>query len=188
MNDSLKVAILDLNFSKYLDQGGRLLKSAPPNIKTLKKVQDFVQVHGWDTYDYTSFKYLGARIKSTIKCPKHGVFEQTPGDHVKGQGCPKCRNSLGDTSILYLLKSTTTDTYKIGITNNLDRRIASIGDSLIRIASITISNPGTYERLLHKKYQKIQRFNPNVRNGGTEFFQLSEEQVQEVLDYFKSIS
>ena len=48
--------------------------------------------HG-DYYDYSLVDYNGIFEKIKIICPKHGVFEQTPSNHVNnGQGCPKCGN------------------------------------------------------------------------------------------------
>jgi hypothetical protein len=29
----------------------------------------------------------------TITCPKHGDFQQTPGNHLSGHGCPKCADA-----------------------------------------------------------------------------------------------
>ena len=56
--------------------------------------EDFIQrtreVHG-DKYDYSLTEYKGAFNKIEIICPEHGVFEQTPTNHVKNKyGCPKC--------------------------------------------------------------------------------------------------
>jgi len=36
--------------------------------------------------------YKTSKIKVKIKCPIHGIFEQTPVLHLKGQGCSKCKN------------------------------------------------------------------------------------------------
>lgn len=41
-------------------------------------------------YDYSKFEYLGYKIKSTIICPTHGEFMQTPFGHLQGNGCPDC--------------------------------------------------------------------------------------------------
>lgn len=46
-------------------------------------------VHG-DRYNYSQVKYKNNRTKVKIICPKHGIFEQTPGNHLQGQGCPVC--------------------------------------------------------------------------------------------------
>lgn len=34
--------------------------------------------------------YHNIITKVKITCPNHGIFEQTPRMHLKGQGCPKC--------------------------------------------------------------------------------------------------
>jgi superfamily II DNA or RNA helicase len=47
------------------------------------------QVHG-DKYDYSKVEYKNSRTKVIIICPEHGEFLQTPGSHLKGQGCRKC--------------------------------------------------------------------------------------------------
>lgn len=45
--------------------------------------------HG-DEYDYTNTQYINMSHKVAVLCPKHGVFEQSPQAHLKGQGCPVC--------------------------------------------------------------------------------------------------
>ena len=45
--------------------------------------------------NYYSYKYdktvvKGSKIPVTITCPIHGDFEQRPGDHLRGCGCPLC--------------------------------------------------------------------------------------------------
>lgn len=47
------------------------------------------QVHG-DRYDYTSVVYQGARELVAIRCFDHGVFYQSPNNHMKGVNCPVC--------------------------------------------------------------------------------------------------
>jgi len=46
-------------------------------------------IHG-DKYDYSLVEYRGKDIKVKIICPIHGVFEQTPNNHMHGAGCYKC--------------------------------------------------------------------------------------------------
>jgi len=43
-----------------------------------------------DKYDYTAVNYEDSNIKIFIKCPNHGLFQQTPAHHLNGQGCPYC--------------------------------------------------------------------------------------------------
>lgn len=44
-------------------------------------------------YDYSLVKYIQSNIKVKIICPKHGIFEQQPNNHLHGQRCIKC---MGD--------------------------------------------------------------------------------------------
>lgn len=63
-------------------------------IKNCKRTTaDFIvaakQVHG-ETYDYSMVDYVQSHSKVTIICPTHGEFNQTPNNHLRGQGCPDC--------------------------------------------------------------------------------------------------
>lgn len=101
------------------------------------------EAHG-DKYDYSKFLYNGCRKKSTIICKEHGIFEQTPFNHMQGQGCPKCGDenaklkkankiyqNFGDSiisaysnqkTILYYVKINK-EYYKIGLTKkSIDKR------------------------------------------------------------------
>ena len=55
--------------------------------------QDFIYkaklLHG-NLFDYKKVDYKGADIKTEIICKKHGSFFQSPHNHLKGSGCPKC--------------------------------------------------------------------------------------------------
>lgn len=46
-------------------------------------------IHG-DRYNYTEVKYVSSIKKVSIFCDLHGVFSQTPGHHIAGQGCNNC--------------------------------------------------------------------------------------------------
>lgn len=41
-------------------------------------------------YDYSSVDYKNCSTKVEIICPTHGRFDQKPGDHLRGIGCPVC--------------------------------------------------------------------------------------------------
>lgn len=45
-------------------------------------------------YNYDLSNYKNNRTKVKIICHKHGIFEQRPNDHLKGQGCPYCANNV----------------------------------------------------------------------------------------------
>ena len=59
--------------------------------KEFVKVANFVH-EGF--YDYELVSYEATGVKVTIVCPNHGKFEQTPGGHLVGQGCPRCALDL----------------------------------------------------------------------------------------------
>lgn len=177
-------------FSQYI-RGHRQGRGCPECAKTKTKklkqhcdlIADFIKVHG-NRYNYSRVSYTGVRQKITILCDKHGQFSQYPNDHLKGQGCPKCQHQ--NQNILYVLKCLDTELIKIGITNSLGKRISSIGGNLKTLGYVVLENPRQVEKALHKKYEKYQRFNTYVRNGGTEFFQLSEAQVIELIQNISS--
>ena len=57
-------------------------------------------------YDYSLVKYSGNKNHVTIICPIHGEFKQRPDKHLRGQGCPKCNKSHGETIVeRYLLNN-----------------------------------------------------------------------------------
>lgn len=43
-------------------------------------------------YDYSLVEYVDSKTKVKIICPKHGVFEQVPNNHLRQGGCPQCSN------------------------------------------------------------------------------------------------
>lgn len=52
-------------------------------IELCKKVHD-------EKYDYSEMIYNGNKYYIKIICKKHGVFEQRPNNHLRGEGCNKC--------------------------------------------------------------------------------------------------
>jgi len=60
---------------------------------TRKAKNSFIEraraVHG-DMYNYSKAVYTRSHDKVIITCSKHGDFEQTPSNHLKGYGCAKC--------------------------------------------------------------------------------------------------
>lgn len=55
-------------------------------------------------YDYSKTEYISTHKPVTIICPEHGEFEQSPANHLKGEGCPFCKISLMERSIETFLK------------------------------------------------------------------------------------
>lgn len=52
-------------------------------------IEEAKKIHG-NEYDYSKVDYINNRTKLCIICTKHGEFWQSPRQHLRGQGCPKC--------------------------------------------------------------------------------------------------
>lgn len=80
------------------------------NIKNKQSmgIKEFVkrarEVHN-NKYDYSKVEYVNSRTKVCISCVQHGDFYQTPNNHLRGQGCPKCREYKGEAQISEFLKA-----------------------------------------------------------------------------------
>jgi hypothetical protein len=62
-------------------------------VKTTKSLNTFIEQANKKHnrfYSYNLSKYVNTDTKLTITCPIHGNFKQSPANHLKGQGCPKC--------------------------------------------------------------------------------------------------
>ena len=66
-------------------------------------LEEFIErankVHGIGTYDYSKVNYVNMNTEVIITCLKHGDFPQKPGNHLSGEGCPKCNNYKGEIAI-----------------------------------------------------------------------------------------
>lgn len=135
-----------------------------------------------DKYDYSKVIYKNSKEKTEIICPLHGSFLQLPSHHLRFHGCPRCAGH--NHNILYLLKCLDTGWYKVGVTTDtVQNRISSIGGNLEEVHHVQLEDPRKHEAILHKQYSKEREYNLCVRDGKTEFFSLTEEQVKEVIDY-----
>lgn len=76
--------------------------------KHRSNTQEFLEkakkIHG-NRYDYSLSEYSTTRSKVKIVCPKHGIFEQTARNHLKGNGCNICLESRGERKINDFLKT-----------------------------------------------------------------------------------
>jgi hypothetical protein len=52
-------------------------------------IERFTKTHG-NQYDYSLVNYQSIDTKISIICSLHGIFYQSPFNHMSGQGCPKC--------------------------------------------------------------------------------------------------
>lgn len=153
---------------------------------TREAVEGFKKIHG-DRYDYSLARYITARQKILIGCRDcGGVFEQTPSNHLAGQGCPACskngRNPL-DACTLYVIRQKHPDAdfdwIKIGITrkkNFKDRFKADDGIESVALQTWRFQ----YRREAYEAEQRIlkefdeERIRAPVNfSGATECFAVS---------------
>ena len=71
----------------------KLLKQETAKTKKDVIIESFLarakEIHN-GKYDYSKVSYVSALKKVCIICPEHGEFWQTPNNHLRGKGCPKC--------------------------------------------------------------------------------------------------
>lgn len=56
-------------------------------------------------FDYSKVQYKTIYDKVTIICPEHGEFEQTPDNHLQGNGCSKCSGKRKHTNESFIQKA-----------------------------------------------------------------------------------
>ena len=109
-------------------------------------VEKALGVHG-DKYDYSVTEYTNIFKSVSIGCKDHGVFKQSPKNHLRGQGCPECGKAFrhghkkekyidacrarhDGKSSLYLIECWNSEErfYKVGITTKekLKRRMSGV--------------------------------------------------------------
>lgn len=158
-------------------------------LTTEQFIQKAQEIHG-DRYDYELVEYVHSHTKVKINCHTHGVFEQTPTNHLNHNGCPICakeafgwtrsgfkancdknNNGLG---ILYILECFNNDErfIKIGITSNsIKRRYNSTKDMpyAYRVLDEIIGDPSyifDLETEMHRQH-KEHHYVPNIPFGGS---------------------
>lgn len=90
-------------------------------LSNIEFVENSIKIHG-NLYDYSMSDYLGNKIKVKIVCKTHGIFEQTPNNHIsKCQNCPKCVN-IDTNKFIEKCKKIHFDRYDYSIVNYTNAR------------------------------------------------------------------
>jgi len=76
MKNNLKVFIIKFHMPKKQTKEEFIVKAK--------------KIHG-DKFDYTLVEYVNSKTKVKIVCPEHGIFKQSPNDHLSGYGCRDCQ-------------------------------------------------------------------------------------------------
>ena len=104
INNRTKICIICPKHGEFWQRPGDHLqhkgcpKCANDKIHSLQRLtkEQFIgkaiKIHS-DKYSYAKVMYTTIYDKICIVCPIHGEFWQTPHDHLKQSGCPKCNQS-----------------------------------------------------------------------------------------------
>jgi very-short-patch-repair endonuclease len=95
VKDKIKIicqehGIFEQGVMKHLNKSGCKECGYNSNKLTLKSFIDRCSIIHNNFYDYSLVDYKKSNIKVKIICPEHGIFEQQPSSHLKGQTCKKC--------------------------------------------------------------------------------------------------
>jgi hypothetical protein len=144
-------------------------------------ISRFESVHG-NRYDYSGVVYTTAHTKVPITCKEHGIFWQSPSNHIQGTGCPSCQKNgfnQDKEAILYYIVVTPpfgSKLWKIGITN----RTVGARFTIAELQFITIiwtihykkgADAYKEEQKIIKKFAHLRyKGEPILANGNTELF------------------
>ena len=147
------------------------------------------------TYLYDDFVYR--KVISCI-CPLHGVFKTTPQKLLNSSACSVCHPRIYTDTIVYTrshyqnlcnksgsyiyliqLEDDLESFYKIGITNDPDRRFKTFSKSYkVTVVNLKYSKDPAIvwdlEKELHKKFKDLKYKPLKIFHGSTECFLLSE--------------
>ena len=82
--------VFEQKAGRHLEGEGCPACGGKMQLSTEKFIQKAKEVHG-EKYEYSLSEYMSSKTKLKIICLVHGVFEQTPNNHLRGQGCPVCK-------------------------------------------------------------------------------------------------
>jgi len=156
--------------------------------------EDFIaksnKIHN-NKYDYSVSNYTKAKNKIDIICPIHGIFSQQAFSHSKGVGCPKCNGGSNlkynnKNKYLYLFLDEKTKLIKIGSSYNPEKRLKVISKYDGNLILLKSYEKCSYlERNLHKEYEKYKTIHTLYEDGKTEWFKLTNEQINDIEKYVK---
>ncbi|SDB20367.1 PDDEXK family nuclease [Belnapia rosea] len=74
---------------RLTQQDGQLVLPLDADPKTAAFVAQACARHG-ERYGYEETQFVNTRGEVRIRCPRHGVFTQNAGKHLRGSGCRRC--------------------------------------------------------------------------------------------------
>lgn len=134
-------------------------------------------VHG-DAYIYSSVDYKKTKEKTKIYCKKCGqYFQQTPHNHVMGQGCPHCNFSNGERAVELSLK-------QLGIEFEAQYRIDYKDGVVVKRGGIYVDFYIPSKKTFIE-FNGVQHYKPCKRFGGNKSFERQVKRDKILRDYCK---
>lgn len=140
-----------------------------------KFIEKAITAHG-DKYCYKDVVYKNMNSLISVVCNIHGEFKQTPSNHLKGKGCPKCAVHGFKTNMeatLYILESLCGSYMKIGISNNPKQRIKILSRST-PFGFVLVNEFAANGRLIleteNRLHKRFKSANFSGFDGATEWF------------------
>ena len=185
INSKTKIKIICPTHGLFEQQSNNHLygKGCPKCSHNIKLTNDiFIEkaklIHN-NMYNYSLVNYSGIKHKVKIICNKHGMFEQTPDNHLsKKHGCPKCSNNVNLTTEEFIKKSLRT---------HGDKYNYSLVEYVNSINKVKIICPvhGMFEQKAfnHMRGDKCPSCTKNKRLTKDEFIQKSSRMHGDKYDY-----
>lgn len=127
-------------------------------------------------------EYTGMHNKIKIVCPEHGEFECEAGNHLHGNGCPKCNSSYGEQLVRSILNELNLE-YKEQVKIEFNFQVKKLNFLVVDFVV-------TYkEKIYMIEYNGEQHYNKNVTFGNTnnpdEIFALQQRRDNILRNYCK---
>ena len=146
------------------------------------------KVHG-NTYDYSQVEYVNARTKVAIICKDHGTYLQTPDNHLRKRGCPKCAGKgWSQKDFIEKAKKVHGDKYSYSTVHYKNKKthveiICNVHGSFFQIPQVHLNGSGcpkcagknfSFDEIVKKakkihgnKYQYLELITEKNKNGKT---------------------
>jgi len=151
----------------HLIGNGCIYCSGKKKLTTEEFIENAIKIHDYK-YDYSLVEYENCDKKVKIICKYHGIFEQTPNNHISNKnGCPKCHNlNLTDEEII--------DKFNKVHNFKYDYSLSKFDKSYKKI-KIICPEHGIFEQLMycHTAGQGCKKCANNVRFTNEEFIKIS---------------
>ena len=149
-------------------------------LNTDKFIHKSKKIHG-EKYDYSQVEYINNKIKVKIICPKHGIFEQIPLDHITNKsGCSICGGTKKSTTEEFIEKAKNIheNKYDYSLVNYINR------DTKVKIIC---KKHGVFEQIPHSHLgmggSGCSKCGGGVLSNTENFIEKSKEIHGDIYDY-----